>query len=75
VAGVEVWLHSFLTLALDGDEWSPPRPDRFIPKIEPQYLLKWRFFGPQRERESYFLWSERENLKLIFLCFREEKNS
>ena len=28
--GVEVWLHSFFTCALD-DEWSPSRPSHFIP--------------------------------------------
>jgi hypothetical protein len=29
--GVEVQLHSFLTSALDGDEWSASRLVRFIP--------------------------------------------
>jgi hypothetical protein len=28
---VEVYLHSFLTLALDGGEWSASRPGRFTP--------------------------------------------
>jgi hypothetical protein len=27
--GVDVWLHAFLTSALDGDEWSASRFDRF----------------------------------------------
>jgi hypothetical protein len=30
--GVEVWLHAFLTSALDGGEWSASRPGRFIPR-------------------------------------------
>jgi hypothetical protein len=29
--GVEVWLHAFLTSALDGDERSASRPGRFTP--------------------------------------------
>jgi hypothetical protein len=30
---VEVWLHTFLTLALDGGEWSASRPGRFTTGI------------------------------------------
>jgi hypothetical protein len=30
--GVEVQLHSFLTSALDGGEWSPSRLGRFTPR-------------------------------------------
>jgi hypothetical protein len=30
--GVEVWLHAFLTSALDGGERSASRPDRFTPR-------------------------------------------
>jgi hypothetical protein len=30
--GVEVYLHAFLTSALDGGEWSASRPGRFTPK-------------------------------------------
>jgi len=30
--GVEVYLHAFLTLVLDGGEWSASRPGRFPPK-------------------------------------------
>jgi hypothetical protein len=29
---VEVELHSFLTMAVDGGEWSPPGPSRFTPE-------------------------------------------
>lgn len=32
VGGVEVYRHAFLTKALDGGEWSPLRPGRFIPR-------------------------------------------
>jgi hypothetical protein len=31
IAGVDVWIHVFLTSALVGSEWSPLRPDRFTP--------------------------------------------
>jgi hypothetical protein len=30
--GVELWLHAFLTSALDGDEWSASSPGRFTPR-------------------------------------------
>jgi hypothetical protein len=30
--GAEVWLHAFLTSALDGGEWSASRPVRFTPR-------------------------------------------
>jgi hypothetical protein len=30
--GVEVQLHAFLTLALNGGEWSASRPGRFTPR-------------------------------------------
>jgi len=30
--GVEVYLHAFLTFALDGDEWSASRSGRFTPR-------------------------------------------
>jgi hypothetical protein len=32
IGGVEVYLHSFLTWALDGGEWSNSHPGRFIPR-------------------------------------------
>jgi hypothetical protein len=32
---VEVWLHTFLTSALDGGEWSASRPGRFTPRERP----------------------------------------
>jgi hypothetical protein len=31
LGGLEVWLLSFLTLALDGDEWSTVHPNCFTP--------------------------------------------
>jgi hypothetical protein len=30
--GMEVYLHAFLTSALDGGEWSASRPSRFTPR-------------------------------------------
>jgi len=30
--GVDVWLHAFLTSALDGGEWSATRRGRFTPQ-------------------------------------------
>jgi len=30
--GVDVWLHAFLTSALDGGQWSASRPGRFTPR-------------------------------------------
>jgi hypothetical protein len=35
VLGVEVYLHAFLTSALDGGEWSVSRPGRFTPREIP----------------------------------------
>jgi hypothetical protein len=32
---IEVWLHAFLTSALDGGKWSPSRPGRFISTKQP----------------------------------------
>jgi hypothetical protein len=32
ILGVEIQLHTYLNLAVDGDEWSASRPDRFTPK-------------------------------------------
>jgi hypothetical protein len=40
--GVEVYLHSFLTSALDGREWSRSSPGRFIFEDEPWYPLNKR---------------------------------
>jgi hypothetical protein len=48
LGGAEVLLHSFLTSALDGDEWLTSHPDCFTPRKEPQYPLKRRMWGPQR---------------------------
>jgi hypothetical protein len=39
--GVDVWLHEFLTLALDGHEWSASRSGRFTPAKEPPVLFVW----------------------------------
>jgi hypothetical protein len=45
--GAEVHLHSFLTSAPDGDEWSPSRPGRLTSQKEPWYALKKRLGGSQ----------------------------
>jgi len=45
--GTEVQLHSFLTSALDGCEWSASRPGRFTYTKEPQYPFNRRPRGPQ----------------------------
>jgi hypothetical protein len=36
--GAEVWLHSYLTLALDGGEWSASRSSDFIVGKDIRYL-------------------------------------
>jgi hypothetical protein len=36
--GVEAWLHTLLSSALDEGEWSLSRPDRFTPRgMKPRY--------------------------------------
>ena len=36
-------LLSFLTMALDGSEWSASYPSRFTPRIEPLESLEFKF--------------------------------
>jgi hypothetical protein len=43
--GVEVWFHAFLTSALNGDQKSASRPDRFTPG----YPLYRRLGEPQSQ--------------------------
>jgi hypothetical protein len=50
---VEVWLHSFLTLALHVAEWSTSHPQYFTPAREPRYPLNKRLGGPQSQSECY----------------------
>jgi hypothetical protein len=45
--GIEVQLHSFLTSALDGGEWSTSRLGRFTPGKECQYPSSRRLGGSQ----------------------------
>jgi len=47
IGGTEVWLHSFLNMALDGGEWSTAPPTYFISKKVPQYPLNRKLGGPQ----------------------------
>ena len=35
MAGVEVQLHSFFTITLDGGEWQTSHPDNFTPGMNP----------------------------------------
>jgi hypothetical protein len=44
---VEVWVYSFLTLALDGGGWSVLCPYHFTPGTEPKYTLYKRLEGPK----------------------------
>jgi len=50
--GVAVWLHLFLTSALDGGEWSDSRPGRFTPRESPptpRYPLDISLSGTQSQ--------------------------
>jgi len=47
IGGVEVWLYSFLTTALEGGEWSASRPGRSLPPGKTRYPLYRRLGGPQ----------------------------
>jgi hypothetical protein len=38
--GVEVWLHSFLTLSLEEGEWPSNRPGRFTTEKQSRYPMK-----------------------------------
>jgi hypothetical protein len=58
VMEAEVLLYSFLTLAIDGSEWSASHCGWFAPLKEPFYLLNKRLGGAQG-------WS---------ICVGEEKN-
>ena len=60
--GVEVKLYSFLTSALDGEDWSTSRPGRFIPSEEPLYPLNRGLDGPQS-------WSGRFGIEKCVLPF------
>ena len=40
--GGAVWLHSFLTSALDGDEWSTSRRGRFTPGEIALVTIEWK---------------------------------
>ena len=47
IRGVEVWLHSIVTSAVDGGEWFTSRFVRFTPGKEPRYSLNRRLGGPK----------------------------
>jgi len=45
---VEIYLHVFLTSALDGCEWTASRPGRFIPGKEPPVSIGYEVgWGPE----------------------------
>jgi hypothetical protein len=48
IGGMEVYLHVFLTSALDGSEWSASRPDPFTPGVRApgRYPLHRMLGGP-----------------------------
>ena len=46
VGGIEVWLYSFLTMALEGGEGSASRPERSLPPGKTRYPLYRRLSGP-----------------------------
>ena len=50
IGGEEVYLHSFLTSALDSGEWltSPP-PGSYTPEKEPRYPMNRRLGGPSSQ--------------------------
>jgi hypothetical protein len=55
--GVKVWLHAFLTSALDGDKRSVSNPGCFTPGKSPRYPLYRRLGGPQsRSGRSGEVW-------------------
>jgi len=51
---VEVQLHSFLTLALDGDELSNSHPSCFSSRKEPWHTMKRRLGGAPDSLLVYF---------------------
>jgi len=50
--GVEIELHSFLTLELDGGEWSASHPSRFIAGKEVQFTLERKLSGLSGENNN-----------------------
>jgi len=50
--GMEVYLHAFLTSAVDGGEWSASQTNHFINGVKSsQYPLDRRLGGPQSQSE------------------------
>jgi hypothetical protein len=61
-----------LTSVLDGDGWSTPRPDHFIPVVETRYILYRRLGGSQGRSERMRkisplppLWFEPQNVQPV----------
>jgi hypothetical protein len=71
--GVEVYVHTFLTSALDcGERPGPPPPNRFIPREEPpvptEYEARSVVFDP-RPPESFFV-ARKFDFNYFFLNFQ-----
>jgi hypothetical protein len=49
--GIEVWLHTFLTLPIDGHEWLASRPSCFATGKRIQYPFSRRLDGPQSQSD------------------------
>ena len=52
--GAEVELHSFLTMAIDGDDWSASRHDRFTPPVKRHWYTLYRRLGAPHGRSVHF---------------------
>jgi hypothetical protein len=53
---VKAWLHSVLTSARAGAEWSTSRPGRFTSGKEPRHPSKRRLGGPQSRSRRFCVW-------------------
>jgi len=62
VRGVEVWLHSFLTSTVDGDECSTLRPHRYTSGRDIQYPSNRGLVGSQ---DLYVLCGDDENMLFL----------
>jgi hypothetical protein len=64
---VKVWLHSFLTSAVDGSEWLASGLGRFNPGKGPRFSLSRKLGGSQSQSEHL---GEQKNLILLpgFKC-------
>jgi hypothetical protein len=62
---VELWIHVFLIMTLDGDEWSVSSPGRFNPGGQsPRYSLDKGWVGPKISIHEM----ERREIHVIHTC-------